>query len=133
MARIPKLGAQWKIIYDFKPTEYSTFTQGCEISLCIRGLNGGIGFNSSRSCLIYQDEEHTGMSSNELPKIGEWTRLEISHEEKEGKFFLSLAIGDKEVAKKEMKTTRMAKLTDVEISIGWQPGFIKRLLVLEKH
>ena len=73
------------------------------------------------------------MSSNELPKIGEWTRLEISHEEKEGKFFLSLAIGDTEVARKKMKTTRMAKLTDVEISIGWQPGFIKRLLVLEKH
>ena len=68
-----------------------------------------------------------------MPKIGEWTRLEISHEEKEGKFFLSLAIGDKEVEKKKMKTTRMAKLTDVEISIGWQPGFIKRLLVLEKH
>ena len=73
------------------------------------------------------------MSSNELPKIGEWTRLEISHEEKEGRFFLSLTIGDMEAAKEEMQSARMAKLTDVEISIGWHPGFIRRLVVLEKY
>ena len=42
-------------------------------------------------------------------------------------------IGDMKVAREEMQTTRMAKLTFVEISISWQPGFIKRLLALKKH
>ena len=74
------------------------------------------------------------LESNQLPKIGEWTRMEISHEEEDGKFFLSFGVAGRQLARKE--ATEFRELADVIISIGsdsdLQPGFIRRLVVLQK-
>ena len=71
--------------------------------------------------------------SSQLPKVGEWTRIEISHKKVDGKYFLSLSVGGREVGRAEAGAD-LKKLTDVVISIGKrQPGFVRRLVVLEKH
>ena len=76
------------------------------------------------------------VTSTQLPKVGEWTRMEIGHEKVDDKYFLSLSVGGREVGRVEVTNPELRKLTDVKVSIGHpdekrcQPGFIRRLVVL---
>ena len=152
IAQIPKLGTQWRIIHDFKPTEYLQAAKPPK-SLSVGtgdgkkpgssfvfthfpfpkiGLAHGIRDNNNQ-ILVELDVEST-----QLPKVGEWTRVEIGHEKVDEKYFLSLSVGGREVARMEVTDPKLRKLTDVKIGIGSsleecrQPGFIRRLVVLEK-
>ena len=87
----------------------------------------------------YIDESHNPipatpfLESSQLPEIGEWTRIEISHEEVESNYFLSWSVGGREVGREEAGPD-LKKLTDVKIGGGsYQPGFVRRLVVLEKQ
>ena len=72
----------------------------------------------------------------QLPKIGEWTRIVISHEEEGGKYYLSFGVGGTQVARKEVTDPELRNMTDVKICAGDsnrpQFGFIKGLVVLQK-
>ena len=82
----------------------------------------------------YDQIDTTPLMSSQLPKIGEWTRFEVSHEEVEGKYFLSFSVGGREVGRREADPDH-GKLTDVEIYFRGLslPGFVRRLVVLEKQ
>ena len=83
----------------------------------------------------WDEEDPLVLESNQLPRIGEWTRIEVSHEEEDGKYFLSFAVGGRELGRKEATDPEFREMTDVTIDIGRhmiQPGFIRRLLVLQK-
>ena len=74
---------------------------------------------------------------NQLPKIGEWTRIVLSHEEEGGKYYLSFGVGGTQMARKEVTDPELRNMTDVKICAGDngdrpQPGFIKGLVVLQK-
>ena len=78
--------------------------------------------------------------SAQLPKVGEWTRIEFGHEKVGDKYFLYLSVGGREVGRKRVKNNpELRNLTDVEICLGLsesdtcQPGFIRRLVVLGKR
>ena len=148
LAEIPKLGTQWKIIHEFKPTKY--IQHGISVWRSGLVVKAGdpvhsrlvIAFkfpNISVFHHIYEGDDpfppaaYT-MSSTQLPKVGEWTKLELSHEEVDGKYFLSFSVGGREVGRKEAGPD-LRNLTNVEIEIGGsrQPGFIRRLVVLEKQ
>ena len=154
MAKIPKLGSQWRIIYDFKPTEY---LQAANISRSCRGLYVITGesrtpgnsyfatyFPFPKICLAHgfhvdnnQAQIQPAVASTQLPKVGEWTRMEIGHEKVDDKYFLSLSVGGREVGRKEVDDPGLRKPTNVKVRIGSltqriQPGFIRRLVVLEK-
>ena len=86
------------------------------------------------------------VKSTQLPKVGEWTRVEIGHEKVDEKYFLSLSLGGREVGRKEVTDPELRKLTDVQVCIGDQkvcigdqiqegpqPEIIRRLVVLEKR
>ena len=106
LATIPKLKAQWKIIHDFKPTEYldDPYTR-FSLGLNFEGRVGlDIFFSSSQFGLERWDGDEEGqlfLESNQLPKIGEWTRMEISHKEEDGEFFLSFGVAGRQLARKE--------------------------------
>ena len=150
LARLPKLGPQWKIIHDFKPTEYIHEEQPSG-SLCLRVMKPfshglvGLCFSFPKiyldHCILGDNNQtQTGalLQSNQLPGLGEWTRIEISHEEEDGKYFLSLSVGGKEVGREEVTDPQLRYLTGVKVTLGHaereltQPGFIRRLVVLEK-
>ena len=63
----------------------------------------------------------------------------IGHEMVDEKYFLFLSVGGREVGRKEVTDPELRKLTDVKIGIGdsdeecRQPGFIRRLVVLENR
>ena len=70
------------------------------------------------------------------PSQGDWNRIEVSHEEGDGKYFLSLTLEDKRMCREEMATNVFASLTDVGIKSGYSPytqhGLIRQLVVLDK-
>ena len=86
---------------------------------------------------VHLDDTHDVLIlSDQLPKLHEWTRVEISHVEEGGKYFLSLSVGGEELGRKEWEMGR--NLTDVNIYCNKrfhlpQPCFIRGLLVLDKH
>ena len=158
LAIIPKLEAQWKIIHDFKPTEYFQNTQGGYLSLGIRcggaspekagiifypSISNGLELSTNIKAGILSDEglptENLVIKCNKILPIGEWTRMEISHEKEDGKYFLSFSIGGTEVGRKEVALPMSRDRTNVKVTIGSnkmgrsQPGFIRGLVVLQKE
>ena len=79
----------------------------------------------------------SGLKIDQLPKLFEWTRMEFSHEEEDGKYFIILSVGGKEVGRTFTEDFDFENLEDVKIHTGsgdWgQPGFMRGLLVLEKQ
>ena len=137
MAQIPRLGAQWKIIFDAK-------FEGIEDVWMLEAEEGNgvmfnLSFNSSKISLTMCDEGN-GMrirvESDQIAKVGEWTRIEMTHEEEEdGKYFLFMSVEGKVVGKEEVSIPRM-ELADVQVTSfsydGIPSGILRRLVVLEK-
>ena len=100
----------------------------------------GLCFSPPDILLVHNDkhaQSRAFLRSNQLPRVGEWTRIEISHEEEDGKYFLSLSVAGKEVGREEVDDPQLRNLTGVKVTLGHakeltQPGFIRRLVVLEK-
>ena len=91
--------------------------------------------------LLTEDNQHPVRQGrplliNQLPKIGEWTRIVISHEEEGGKYYLSFGVEGTQMARKEVTDPELRNMTDVKIYTGNgdrpQFGFIKGLVVLQK-
>ena len=140
LVAISKLGTQWKIIHDFKPMELPPGpVLRFKISFWIH-VAGNLPFTAlafSPSTIYLEFEDNILFESNQLPKVGEWTRIEIGYEKGEnGKLFLTFTVGGKMLA--TMDYLGGFEFTDVRIGIGanhqdFQPGFIRRLVVLEKE
>ena len=156
LTKIPKLESQWKIIHDFKPTEYlhETDPRRPPLGLFVATGDGrpkwvsivGICFPFQNIGLLHgitgdnnQIEPQQPVKSTQLPKVGEWTRIELGHEKVDGKYFLSLSVGGREVGRKEVTDPELRKPTEFTVCIGnqkrvhCQPGFIRNLIVLEKR
>ena len=147
LAEIPKMGTQWRVMYDFKPTATAHASESCP-SFAINSWGSEhlvvieVACTSS-SILLGIDIDRPGFEpdsvvSSQVPEVGQWTRIEISHEERDGKYFLALSIGGQEVGKTEAHPD-FKKLADVELEAGGvdggliaQPGFIRRLAVIGK-
>ena len=161
VAEIPKLGVQWKVIYDFKPTASNGIhsiglglawfgEEGLERDLCI-------AFHLGMVIMSYGGEI-VGVT-NQIPEVGEWTRIELTQEfdEDVGRHTLSLSIGDNKVIQVDplepealsgeniqkighfdIPNPSDVKPLDTWICIGdgngsvETKGFVKRLFVLEK-
>ena len=99
-----------------------------------------ISFPPSKIHLNVVNTTNTGetldlMESNQLPKVQEWSRIEISHMQEGGKYFLSLSVGGNELGRKELGP--ILPILTANIYIGdnmdlCQPGFIRGVLVLDK-
>ena len=149
--QLPPLGGQWKIIFDFKPTEYIQDERKRIVMSLGMGHNDqrvtaySLAIGSPKICLCCRIKHpnagvHSVVESNELPVVGEWTRVEISHEKEEDKYFLYLTVGGKELGKSDITfaESRAAPPTDTFLRIGTDdvrdthPGFVRRLVALRK-
>ena len=147
LATIPKLTTQWRVMYDFKPTATAHAPKPCS-SFALgsfeneRVLMIAVACTSSR-ILLAIDIDRPGIeagfvASSQVPEVGQWTRIEISHEERDGEYIMALSVGGQEVGKTEAHPD-FKKLADVRIIAGGtagemipQPGFIRRLAVVGK-
>ena len=113
LARIPKLGAQWKVIHEFNPTEYlQPGLQGLSrIAIWVKFAEEcySLAFSPDGVELLFEDEidgdalqrDISVTQPAQLPPIGEWTRIEMTHalDEETGKYAISVSIAGIEVMK----------------------------------
>ena len=148
-ASIPKLADQWKIVYDFKTTtDYHLTADELHFSIWMSTSSQnyilGIYFEHPNIALdaVVGLRSYT-LKGEQLLELGEWTRIEISHEKEGGKYFLSFSVGGKELGKKEVDDYQLKNLRDVKINTGCMedmaspplshPGIMRGLIVLEKQ
>ena len=132
LARIPKLGAQWKVIHEFHPVSY----QGPEytdpyhplIAIWVKIAEEcySLAFSPNGVQLLYEEKIYGDTIQNDisatgpdqLPPIGEWTRIEITHavDEEIGKYAISVSIAGIEVMK-EVEVVDQETL-DMDVTIG---------------
>jgi len=141
-AKIPKLAPVWKIIYEFKlKAELRVDTIVLRIrfggffsELLTVFVNSGIRLEQ----ITWNDDLHQpsfrGIQSNIKPKIGEWTKIEISHEKVGDEYFLAFSVDGREVERAEGPDPELRNLTDLEINTDGAEteGVIRRVVVLEK-
>ena len=152
---ISKLGPQWKVFHDFQPTCFSqdetphlVFAISCRVGPASTvGL--AIACTGSRILLLQCTGDEAGPagavldtqlvnqigSSSALPKIGEWTRIGISHEEVDGRFYVALSKDDIQLGRKEAHP-ELQRMTDFEVGFGGagattQRGFLRRVVLLD--
>ena len=144
LTTIPKLGAQWKIMHDFRPLEYPQETASgiTHVGLWIivpssNTVLACISFPFPNIALQVPDPV-TGKKVSKyqpLPQVGEWTRIEVSceKEDEDGRFFVALSIGGRELGRAEVESEEQ---TDVKIGFGQEyqflPCFARGLVVLQK-
>ena len=144
VATIPRLGWAWKIIFDFEPTEY---LKGCTedapvglwVVLCETPcpfVDCSVNFPLPNMMLEYGRvlaSVNPALVSDQLPGIGEWTRIEITFQsDKEN--WVSFSIGGNELGR--VRVPFQGELFYVSINVGSpdisRPGLIRRLIILEK-
>ena len=144
---IQKLGNQWRVIFDFKPTAYQSAGWVSIFGLHLEQPQGWayyIDISLERGSVSLCSDEYGLGESMQLPEVGKWTRFELSREfdESAGKYILSLSIGGAEVVKAEDKDNLHLQPEDVSIAIpdddydydqAWDIFcFIRSIVVLEK-
>ena len=135
MAIIPRLTAQWKIIFDLKLTHHLNFGEGwCEV-LDMRSDHEDMFsvYVQPKTIELVTRSQGTTIKSEQLPKLFEWTRIEIGHEENNGKYLITFSVGGKEVGQQEVDNEDLRKLEDVDLMIGSFRGIARGLFVLEKQ
>ena len=155
LVTIPKLETQWKILYDVKRTEYLQVENPRKIYATLSIYVGRDAFLRASvsppqillgGYLRGDDNQHHAQqvaAGDQVPKVGEWTRIEIGHEEEDGKYFLSLAVGGGHALRGEVNDPALKNPTDVKLYIGCHlgavqgrahplPGFVRRVVVLQK-
>ena len=137
MTTLLKLEKQWRITHDFKPTVYNI--EDRETLCLMKGTETVmyICFTETTTLirLISQYWLNAECLIKEVPKIGEWTTIDVINEElKPGKCTLTVFFGGRQVFKEEKLGTRA--ITDVETSISSTfqaiPGFIRELTIMTK-
>ena len=137
---LPKLEKQWRIIHDFKPVSYERHVRYA-LALCKEGnVVMSIAFNSITTVVKCISEHWPKVVCNTggVPRLGEWTTIEIFNEEEEmGKCTFSVIIGGKRVFREDNEGSR--DLTDVCVRLapystddGMQQGYIRRLSIMTK-
>ena len=151
LARIPKLGAQWKVIHEFNPTEYLQpglqgpprtaiwvrFAEEC-YSLAFSPNGVELWFEEEGDGFPGHIQDIAETQPDELPPIGEWTRIEmtLAVNEETGKYFISVSIAGIEVMKVMRQHDPETLVMDATIGCGdphhAMSGGIRGLVVLEK-
>ena len=147
VAFIPKLGKQWKVIFDLKIDEYTPPDDAVSLMLIKDTAEGDdiemyckVTFTSEVVRLQHIDYEGCEAWAHQI-KIGEWNRIEITQEEEEDEeFFLSLSVGDVYLGRlfvgsldsklEHLKFTNVQPLLSVHNFP--KPVFIRRFCVVEK-
>ena len=137
---LPKLEKHWRIIHDFKPVAYERSVQ-YGLSLCKDDhIVMSIAFNNITTVVKCISDYWPKVVCNTggVPRLGEWTTIEISNEvEESGKCTFSVIIAGKLVFREENAGSR--ELSDVYVTTApyssddsMQQGYIRRLIVMTK-
>ena len=135
VASFSNLGKCWKVIFDLKPVEDNPNVEASIIADLEHYFK--VVLTSSSSAILGRGTNN--LVVNHQLKIGEWNRIQITHEVGEGgNFIVSLSVGDKELGKLDVDNPflEQSESTDVQLLLGspgyFSPTFTGRLLVIER-
>ena len=147
LAEIPKLGAEWKVIFEFNPTENFLRPSAFLVAIWIKVAEEGysLTFSPNGVQLMYEFPDEldgdivvdVGESAVGLPAIANWTKIEITcaFYEETGKYAISVAIAGIEVIKVPAWSLEPEQM-DATIGLGDElntlSGAIRKLVVVEK-
>ena len=150
LAEIPKLGSEWKVIFEFNPENFlrpSAFLvairiklgrEGYSLTFSPNGVQLRYEFPTSDGEMIEVDVDESAVG---LPAIANWTKIEITcavYEETEEteeteKYAISVAISGIEVIKMiDLETEQMDATIGLGDELNTLSGAIRKLVVLEK-
>ena len=119
LARIPDERREWKIILEIKLKKHTGDIGGCILAV----IPGFAGYHPAE---VY-------LSSSMVPKVGVWTRIEVSQENEDGRYFLALSVEGNRVGREEILRNGQLMLSDASIDLcpaGNLCGDVRRLIVL---
>ena len=147
MARIPDLGLEWKVILEIKKHTHFGDIGGNLFS--IGGFRGGampgivnvnvkVHLTSTSLGLVHevirdQNRSLHSIECSTAPKVGKWTRIEVSQQEEDGRHFLALSVEGNESGREEISGPDLFYFSDTWIDLGTQGalcGDVRRLVVL---
>ena len=142
MARIPDERREWKIILEIKLKKHIHFgdTEGCILAV-VPGFAGyhpvEVQLRSTSIDLVQGVTRSVWCSSSMVPKVGVWTRIEVSQENEDGRYFLALSVEGNRVGREETLRNGLLVidrvLSDASIDLcpaGNLCGDVRRLVVL---
>ena len=110
LANLQKMALQWKIAVDFKPTasvglnHSPLYTPLLIVTFGFGEFELRLQYRKDRIALSLFDPLELNLwklRSTEVPMVGEWTRIEISHEEEDDKFFFVFSVGGTQIGKED--------------------------------
>ena len=154
LTKLQKKAFEWKIAVDFKPTASVGLNHGLLVDSALYtpllivtyGVVGDFELRlqcrkDSIALMLFSPSAGVPrlwkLRSTELPKVGEWTRIEISHEEEDGKFFFVFSVGGTQMGREESDLGYRNFWVEegLKIDLGFsvrQPGIVRGLVVVEK-
>ena len=142
LARIPDLKREWKIILEIKLKKHTHFgdTEGCILAV-VPGFAGyhpvEVHLRSTSIDLVQvdlvQEVTRSVLCSSMVPKVGIWTRIEVSQEKEDGRYFFALSVEGNRVGREETLRNGLLRLSDASIDLfpaGNLCGDFRRLVVL---
>ena len=137
MTTLPKLEKKWRITHEFKPLTYKSSVTS---SLCLKVGNQlliSFWFTATSTRIFCANLPQKGIMIEKVPKIGEWTTINVSNEELEpGKCTFTVFIGGEEVFKDEQAAVVTTELTNVCVMATTrepvQDGYIRGLTIMTK-
>ena len=146
MATISKLGSEWRVVLEFKPTEYIYGHPRGWTSLLHLTIGGDKALHGDRTPAIFfhpgfgiyicssvgQDTDYCYTSSSHRPDPGIWTDIEIGQRENGNRLTFYISVSGEEVH--SVTNTETREFTDVQVyaSDPWytaQPGYIRNLSI----
>ena len=144
---LPELGKEWRVSFEFRPTNYNLTANTNLLQLTIgapstehgsstptisflKGSNGIINMIVKSSLSSNTDKLfHT----NTLPKIGEWTNIVVDQRQEGCSYFFTVSIANNEVFRRENLNPR--KFSNVTVFASnpedeAQPGSIRNLVIM---
>ena len=146
LVEIPNLAAEWKVIHQFQTRSYQIGDSTLPFGLCVRldardySTSYDLAF-PNEGLQLWNEEEKVGEFTH-LPPAGVWTRIDMTHEKVEDKYFSSVSVEEVEVIRHKVELDPeyvgfpAGTFFDATIGFGNHedqlPASIKNLIVLEK-
>ena len=145
MARIPDLGLEWKVILEIKLKKHTHFGDiGGNLFSILEVMPGFVNVNvkvhltSTSLGLVHevirdQIRSFHSIDCSMVPKVGKWTRIEVSQQEEDGRHFLALSVEGNESGREEISGPDLFYFSHTWIDScteGALCGDVRRLVVL---
>lgn len=155
---IPKLRPQWKIIHKFQPLSYETQTRDpapvsmriysneqlvltIDFPVVLLPSSSAQHMRLSVLCRKPCNRDYAFILCQQPLLGGDWSKIEIIHEENEGRYTLVMAVEGQEMGRMDVGSPILRNLTDVKIYIGSgtvtgsdsQHGNIRDIVALDKQ